>query len=185
MTCLACKRSPRRPPRNSLEQLFINFTNEQLHQHFSISLFKTEQEIYAAEGIVWPGVEWEDNSEVIDVISGKAPSSIFNSLTEHSRLPNSSDQAMTEGLLAANRKSKVIDAPKLSSGTGRNKGNRLTQKEAFVVNHFAGEVVYRTEGWLSKNTDNLHEDLSLCMSSASSLLLSPPLPRTQVPRRRR
>jgi hypothetical protein len=158
--------------RNSLEQLFINFTNEQLHQHFSISLFKTEQEIYAAEGIVWPGVEWEDNSEVIDVISGKAPSSIFNSLTEHSRLPNSSDQAMTEGLLTANRKSKVIDAPKLSSGTGRNKGNRLTQKEAFVVNHFAGEVVYRTEGWLSKNTDNLHEDLSLCMSSASSLLLS-------------
>ena len=54
-------------------------------QHFAISLFKTEQEIYAAEGIMWPGVEWEDNSECIEVIAGKAPSSIFNSLTEHSR----------------------------------------------------------------------------------------------------
>ena len=51
--------------RNSLEQLFINFTNEQLHQHFAISLFKTEEEIYAAEGIVWPGIEWEDNTECI------------------------------------------------------------------------------------------------------------------------
>ena len=158
--------------KNSLEQLFINFTNEQLHQHFAISLFKTEQEIYAAEGILWPGVEWEDNSECIDVICGKAPSSIFNSLTEHSRLPNSSDSAMTEALLSANRKSKVMFAPKLTSGAGRAKGNRLTHKEAFVIHHFAGDVVYRTDGWLSKNTDNLHEDLSLCMSSSSSLLLA-------------
>ena len=158
--------------KNSLEQLFINFTNEQLHQHFAISLFKTEQEIYAAEGIVWPGVEWEDNSECIEVIAGKSPNSIFNSLTEHSRLPNSADAKMTEALLTANRKSKVLAAPKLTSGTGRTKGNRLTQKEAFVVQHFAGEVCYRTEGWLSKNTDSLHEDLSLCMSSSESLLLA-------------
>jgi len=158
--------------RNSLEQLFINYTNEQLHQHFAISLFKTEQEIYTAEGIVWPGVEWEDNSECIEVISGKGPSSIFNSLTEHSRLPNSSDQAMTESLLNANRKSKVMLPPKLTSGTGRSKGNRLTHKEAFIIHHFAGDVIYRTDGWLSKNTDNLHEDLSLCMSSSSSMLLS-------------
>jgi len=158
--------------KNSLEQLFINFTNEQLHQHFAVALFKTEQEIYSAEGIVWPGVEWEDNSEAIEIINGKQPASIFNSLTEHSRLPNSSDGAMTEALLSANRKSKVMFAPRLTSGTGRSKGNRLTQKEAFVIHHFAGDVVYRTEGWLSKNTDNLHEDLSLCMSSSSSLLLA-------------
>ena len=36
---------------NSLEQLFINFTNEQLHQHFAISLFKTEQEIYVRQPV--------------------------------------------------------------------------------------------------------------------------------------
>jgi hypothetical protein len=158
--------------KNSLEQLFINFTNEQLHQHFSQALFKTEQEIYAAEGIVWPGVDWEDNSECIEIIAGKAPSSIFNSLTEHSRLPNSSNQAMTESLLSSNRKTQVIHAPKLTSGAGRTKGNRLTQKEAFIIHHFAGEVCYRTDGWLEKNTDSLHEDLSLCMSSSTSPLLS-------------
>ena len=158
--------------RNSLEQLLINFTNEQLHQHFAIALFKTEQEIYKSEGIVWPGVEWEDNSECIELIAGKSASSIFNSLSEHSRLPNSSDTAMTESLLSAHRKSKVIAAPKLTSGAGRTKGNRLTAKEAFVIEHFAGSVTYRTEGWLSKNTDNLHEDLSLCMSASSSLLLA-------------
>lgn len=123
--------------KNSLEQLFINFTNEQLHAHFANSLFKTEQEIYATEGIVWPGITYADNSECIEIIAGKAPTSIFNSLTEHSRLPNSSDSAMTEALLSVNRKSKAIAAPKLTSGTGRTKGNRLTQKEAFVIKHFA------------------------------------------------
>ena len=35
MTCLACKRSPRRLPRNSLEQLLINFANERLQAHFN------------------------------------------------------------------------------------------------------------------------------------------------------
>lgn len=159
--------------RNSLEQLFINFTNEQLHQHFAVSLFKTEQEIYMAEGIIWPGVDWEDNADCIELISGKTPKSIFNMLTEHSRLPKTNDGEMTEKLLTDHRKSKYIYAAKMGMGSGRTKvANRLTHKEAFVIRHFAGEVVYRTEGWLRKNTDTLHEDLSLCMSSSSSPLLA-------------
>jgi len=156
--------------RNSLEQLFINYTNEQLHQHFAVSLFKTEQEIYASEGIVWPGVDWEDNAECLDVIAGKGPNSVFNQLTEHSRLPKSSDMEMTERLLSDNRKNKYLFAPKIG-GRGGGKGQRLNNKEAFVVTHFAGQVIYRTEGWLRKNTDTLHEDLQLCMSSSHSPLL--------------
>ena len=45
------------------------------------------QEIYAREGIVCPVIEWEDNSECLEVIAGKAATSIFNTLAEHSRLP--------------------------------------------------------------------------------------------------
>ena len=158
--------------RNSLEQLFINFANEQLHQHFAISLFKTEQEIYAREGVVCPVIEWDDNTDCLDMIAGKSPNSIFNALAEHSRLPKSNDQEMTEKLLSENRKSKHIYAPKLTSGGRGGKGQRLTHKEAFVVTHFAGEVVYRTEGWLRKNTDSLHEDLQVCMSSSTSPILA-------------
>jgi myosin heavy subunit len=159
--------------RNSLEQLFINFANERLHQHFAIALFKTEQEIYAREGIVCPVIEWEDNSECLEMISGKSPNSIFNALAEHSRLPKANNEGMTEKLLADNRKSKCIFPPKLTSGYhAGGKGQRLTHKEAFVVTHFAGDVVYRTEGWLKKNTDTLHEDLQVCMSSSTSPILS-------------
>ena len=104
--------------KNSLEQLFINFTNEQLHQHFAVSLFKTEQEIYAAEGNV-ARRRVGGQLECIELIAGKGVSSIFNNLSEHLRLPNPSDTAMTEALLGAHRKSKVIAAPKLTSGAGR------------------------------------------------------------------
>ena len=86
-------------------QLLINFTNEQLHQHFAIALFKTEQEIYASEGIVWPGIEWEDNTGCLEMISGKGPS-VFNQLTEYSRLPKAVDEDMTERLLSDHRKNK-------------------------------------------------------------------------------
>jgi len=159
--------------RNSLEQLFINFTNEQLHQHFAISLFKTEQEIYLAEGIIWPGVDWEDNTECLEVLAGKSAHSVFNMLTEHSRLPKTNDAEMTEKIHDVHRKSKHIYAAKMGTTGGRSQAkNRLTHREAFVVKHFAGEVVYRTDGWLRKNTDTLHEDLQLCMSSSSSPLLS-------------
>lgn len=156
--------------KNSLEQLLINFTNEQLHQHFAISLFKTEQEIYAAEGIVWPGIEWEDNTACLEMISGKGPS-VFNQVTEHSRLPKATDEDMTEKLLNDHRKNTYMQPPKMG-GKGRGGVARLTAKEAFVITHFAGEVMYQTSGWLKKNTDNLHEDLQLCMSSSTSPILA-------------
>ena len=110
-----------------------SFANEKLQQHFNQHMFKIEQQVYDSERIQWSHITFVDNSECIEIIAGKAPSSIFNSLTEHSRLPNSSDSSMTEALLTANRKSKVIAAPKLTSGTGRTKGNRLTAKEAFII----------------------------------------------------
>lgn len=41
------------------------------------------------------------------------------------------------------------------------------------MTHFAGDVVvYCTKGWLKKNTDTLHEDLQVCMSSSTSPILS-------------
>ena len=92
-------------------------------------------------------------------------------LTEHSRLPKASDQELTMKIISDNAKSAHLFAAKIGGG-GRGKGQRLTNKEAFVISHFAGQVLYRTEGWLRKNTDTLHEDLQLCMSSSTSPLLS-------------
>ena len=75
---------------------------------------------------------------------------------------------MTEKVHDSHRKSKSLGLPKLSSKSG---GKKLTTG-AFVLSHFAGEVAHRTDGWLRKNTDTLHEDLQVCLSSSQSPLLA-------------
>ncbi|KAM0043817.1 putative myosin ATPase [Helianthus debilis subsp. tardiflorus] len=53
--------------RNSLQQLFINYADERLQQHFIRHLCKLEQEEYELEGIHWKKVEFEDNQECLDL----------------------------------------------------------------------------------------------------------------------
>lgn len=39
-------------------------------------LFKLEQEVYAAEGVDWTLVEFEDNQECVDLIEARPPKSV-------------------------------------------------------------------------------------------------------------
>lgn len=39
-------------------------------------LFKLEQEVYAAEGVDWTQVEFEDNQECVDLIEARPPKSV-------------------------------------------------------------------------------------------------------------
>lgn len=48
-------------PKNSLEQLCINYTNEKLHEEFVRHVFQLEQEEYAKEGVEWNPVKYNDN----------------------------------------------------------------------------------------------------------------------------
>ncbi len=48
-------------------------------------------------------------------------------------------------------------------GKGR---KRLNEDEAFVVRHFAGEVIYETHRFLDKNNDTLHDELIAALSES-------------------
>jgi hypothetical protein len=49
-------------------------------------------------------------------------------------------------------------------GKGR---KRLTEDEAFVVRHFAGEVLYETHRFLDKNNDTIHDELIDVLAESS------------------
>jgi len=55
---------------NSLEQLMINFANERLQRHFNKHVFEKEQQTYKEEDINWKFVTYNDNSEIVQLISG-------------------------------------------------------------------------------------------------------------------
>lgn len=139
---------------NSFEQLCINYANERLQQHFIRHNFKLLQKDYILEGIDWTGVEFEDNQACLELFE-KNPVGLISLLEEESVASEGTD-------------STLINKLKLHLG------GKLCFKEdgrVFSVQHCAGEVVYDAAGFLNKNRDLVHSDLSQLLSSSNCRLL--------------
>ncbi|TYI96470.1 hypothetical protein E1A91_D01G075300v1 [Gossypium mustelinum] len=140
--------------KNSFEQFCINYANERLQQHFNRHLFKLEQEEYGLDGIDWTKVDFGDNQECLDLFE-KKPLGIFSLLDEESNFPNSTDFTLANKL-----KQHLHSSSYFKGDRGR----------AFGVRHFAGEVLYDTNGFLEKNRDSLNSELVQLLSSCNSQL---------------
>ncbi|XP_022573335.1 myosin-4 [Brassica rapa] len=142
---------------NSFEQFCINYANERLQQHFNRHLFKLEQEEYEGDGIDWTKVEFKDNQECLDLIE-KKPIGLVSLLDEESNFPKATDTTF------ANKLKHHLKANSCFRGERRGHG--------FRVSHYAGEVLYDTNGFLEKNRDPLHVDLIQLLSSCNCQLLN-------------
>ncbi|EFH42295.1 predicted protein [Arabidopsis lyrata subsp. lyrata] len=140
---------------NSFEQFCINYANERLQQHFNRHLFKLEQEEYEEDGIDWTKVEFVDNQECLDLIE-KKPIGLLSLLDEESNFPKATD---------------LTFANKLKQHLKTNSCFKGERGRAFRVNHYAGEVLYDTNGFLDKNRDPLPADLINLLSSCDCQLL--------------
>ena len=57
---------------NSLEQLCINFADENMKQQFNTRFFVFEQSVYESEGVKSDFIEFTDNTAIIDLIARKS-----------------------------------------------------------------------------------------------------------------
>ncbi|KAL2541297.1 Myosin-1 [Abeliophyllum distichum] len=137
--------------RNSFEQFCINYANERLQQHFNRHLFKLEQEEYIYNGIDWTKVDFEDNQDCLNLFE-KKPLGLLSLLDEESTFPNGTD---------------LTFANKLKQHLNSNTCFRGERDKAFMVSHYAGQVVYDTTGFLEKNRDLLHMDSIQLLSSCT------------------
>ena len=53
---------------NSLEQLLINTTNEQIQYAFQRQTYEYEQELYQREGLSYPRVAYKSNKKIVDLL---------------------------------------------------------------------------------------------------------------------
>ncbi|GAV85356.1 LOW QUALITY PROTEIN: Myosin_head domain-containing protein [Cephalotus follicularis] len=155
--------------KNSFEQFCINYANERLQQHFNRHLLKLEQEEYELDGIDWTKVDFEDNQECLNLFETK-PLGLLSLLDEESNFPRATD------LTFANKLKQHLNAnPCFKGERGR----------AFSIRHYAGEVLYDTNGFLEKNRDPLHSDfielLSSCSCPLPNLFASKMLNQSQRP----
>eukprot|EP00808_Paulinella_micropora_P021135 g79262.t1 len=142
---------------NSFEQLCINFTNEQLQQHFNQHTFKLEEQVYVAEKIKFKHIEFIDNQPMIELIT-KKPSGVLPMLDEELVVPRGTDSTYVDKLHKKQKENKVYKSV-------------LKDPMSFVISHYAGDVTYTVEGFLEKNRDRLTDDLlELLVGSKSSFI---------------
>lgn len=155
--------------KNSLEQLLINFTNENLQQFFNHHMFILEQEEYMKEDISWNFKDYGlDLQHTIDLLSSK-PNGILPILDEESIMPNSTDDKFYDRLINTCQKNSRFERVRVSQKHSKNKGN--VDSNSFVIKHYAGSVEYDSADWLHKNKEPLNDQLQKLIQSSNNLLL--------------
>ncbi|KAF8514982.1 nonmuscle myosin heavy chain b [Gautieria morchelliformis] len=153
---------------NAFEQLTINYTNEKLQQFFNHHMFVLEQEEYQRENIEWDFVNFGlDLQPTIDLIeSGGTVIGILSCLDEECIMPKATDLTFTNKLHAL-WTGDVPDTETPHPGRAKYSRARFDQGEGFIVQHYAGKVEYRTDGWLEKNKDPLNDNLTRVLAGSA------------------
>jgi myosin-5 len=141
---------------NRFEQLCINYCNEKLQAKFTEDIFKSVQDEYESEGIPLDEIKYDDNTDVLDLIEGKA--GLNSMLNEECVRPKGSDQAFVQKAIAANKKSPCLIVSKMN-------------RKEFGIHHFAGKVMYDSEGFVSSNQDTLPTDLAACAAKCTNEII--------------
>ena len=152
---------------NGFEQFCINYCNEKLQQFFNERILLEEQRIYQSECLQLKQIAFQDNSDCLALIE-RVPGGILHLLDEEGRLPRSSSAHFTDQMHKSNANHFNLNIPRKSPlKCYRN----LRDDEGFIVRHFAGAVCYRTDRFLDKNNDALHNSLqNLMLESEHSLV---------------
>jgi myosin-5 len=143
--------------RNRFEQLCINYCNEKLQAKFTEDIFRSVQLEYEYEGIPLDEIKYDDNTDVLDLIEGKA--GLNSMLNEECVRPKGTDEAFVSKALAANSKSPCLIINKMD-------------RKGFGIHHYAGKVMYDAEGFVAANQDTLPTDLSDCALKSSNDIIA-------------
>ena len=163
---------------NSFEQLCINFCNEKLQFHFNEHIFKMEQTVYAAEGIVIDGTTFVDNQPTLDMLELKS-SGIFSMCDEEINVPKGSDEGFLAKVLKNHASHPNMQKPKPK--------DCVEFSKCFGVVHYAGTVFYQVTNFLEKNKDQLHGDIQGVIRDSKVEMISkmfPPEPEAPAGGRR-
>lgn len=143
---------------NRFEQLCINYANEKLQQKFTLDIFRSVQQEYEYEGIELGEVTYNDNADVLSLIEGRM--GLISVLNEECVRPKGNDTAFVTKVYAMNKESDVLY-----------KG-RLFRDYEFGIKHYAGDVTYDANNFVTKNNDTLPDDLNNCRKASSNSIVS-------------
>ena len=163
---------------NSFEQLCINYCNEKLQQLFNETTFKQEEALYRAEGVDYDHVPFIDNQPVLHLIESK-PTGIFALLDDEVVVPKGCDEGFVRNVHKQYKDAKLI---RVFAPQGGKQGAGFVA--GFAIQHYAGEVSYKAEGFVEKDRDQISPDLSALMHSSSAAVCQAVFPKPKPGTRR-
>ncbi|MEQ2157627.1 Unconventional myosin-Ib, partial [Goodea atripinnis] len=154
---------------NSFEQFIINYCNEKLQQIFIELTLREEQEEYVREGIEWTNIEYFNNAVICDLIENNQ-NGILAMLDEECLRPGTvTDETFLDKLNTICAQHQHFES-RLSKKSKFLNDHSLPHN-CFRIQHYAGKVLYRVEGFVDKNNDLLYRDLSQAMYKANHSLI--------------
>ncbi|XP_030643049.1 unconventional myosin-Ib isoform X2 [Chanos chanos] len=154
---------------NSFEQFIINYCNEKLQQIFIELTLREEQEEYIREGIEWTNIEYFNNAIICDLIENNQ-NGILAMLDEECLRPGTvTDETFLDKLNTVCAEHQHFES-RLSKNSKFLTDHSLPHN-CFRIQHYAGKVLYRVEGFVDKNNDLLYRDLSQAMYKANHSLM--------------
>ncbi|XP_036964770.1 unconventional myosin-Ib isoform X4 [Acanthopagrus latus] len=154
---------------NSFEQFIINYCNEKLQQIFIELTLREEQEEYVREGIEWTNIEYFNNAIICDLIENHQ-NGILAMLDEECLRPGTvTDETFLDKLNTICAEHQHFES-RLSKNSKFLTDHSLPHS-CFRIQHYAGKVLYRVEGFVDKNNDLLYRDLSQAMYKATQSLI--------------
>lgn len=140
---------------NSLEQFFINVTNEMLQKNFVDVVFDRELKLYRSEGISAADLKWTTNAPIIQLLCAKKGSIV--TILEDTCLGPAPDDKKFNGRCNS------------ELGSHPNYGKAMIDAEAnFIVTHTIGPIQYCSKNFISKNKDMLKPELVDVMLASKS-----------------
>ncbi len=170
---------------NSFEQLCINYANEKLQQYFIFYVLKKEQEIYNNEELNIIQVIPKDNADVLNLIEMK-PYGLLARLDEEVKL-SGNDAAYIRKIERDHNTSNSNSNNNNKESSSSNQNNRIgitnggpserfnrnhkTKVGHFEIKHFAGLVLYDSDGFVEKNKDKLYDHLDDLLNECNNKTL--------------
>ncbi|KAG5851707.1 hypothetical protein ANANG_G00054560 [Anguilla anguilla] len=154
---------------NSFEQFIINYCNEKLQQIFIELTLREEQEEYVREGIEWTNIDYFNNAVICDLIENNQ-NGILAMLDEECLRPGT----VTDDTFLDKLNTVCAEHPHFESRLSKNSkflADHSLPHSCFRIQHYAGKVLYRVEGFVDKNNDLLYRDLSQAMYKANHSLM--------------
>ncbi|KAF8822282.1 myosin D [Cardiosporidium cionae] len=142
---------------NSLEQFFINITNEMLQKNFVDIVFERETKLYRNEGVSTAELEFTSNKDIIEALTAKGIS-VLSLLEEQCLAPGGTDEKFVNSCKNSLKGKAAFQPAKVGANIN------------FLVVHTIGSIQYNADSFLFKNKDILRPEIMEIVQNSSNTI---------------